>query len=81
MPLAVQRATVADLPLKFRLDDSMAMAPGMTLSSAPQVTISARVSKSGNAIPQPGDFAGQAAPVAPGATGMTIRIDSVVNPR
>ena len=45
---------------RFRLDDSMAMAPGMTLSSAPQLIVGARISKSGNAIAQPGDLAGEA---------------------
>ena len=57
MPLAVQRARVADLPLRFKLDDSMAMAPGMTVSSAKQVVIVARISKSGQATPNPGDLA------------------------
>ena len=78
MPLAVQRAKVADLPLAFRLDDSMAMAPGANLSSAKQVIVGARISKSGNALPHAGDLSGETAPVAPGASGVAIRIDKVV---
>lgn len=78
MPLAVQRAKVADLPLAFKLDDSMAMATGATISSAKQVIVGARISKSGNAIPQAGDLTGEVAPMAPGASGVAIRIDRVV---
>jgi cytochrome c-type biogenesis protein CcmH len=78
MPLAVQRARVADLPLRFKLDDSMAMAPGMTVSSAKQVIVVARISKSGQATPSAGDLAGEAAPVAPGAANVAVRIDRVV---
>jgi cytochrome c-type biogenesis protein CcmH len=78
MPLAILRRTAADLPLAFRLDDSMAMGAGSRLSSVPSVVIEARVSKSGRAAPQPGDLAGHSAPVAPGATGVTVRIDEVV---
>jgi len=78
MPLAVRRAKVADLPLSFTLDDSMAMAPGMTISNAKQVTVSARISKSGNALPQPGDLAGESAAVAPGASGIAVEIGSVL---
>ena len=78
MPLAVQRARVKDLPLAFRLDDSMAMAPGMNLSSASQLTVGARISKSGTAIAQPGDLAGEATGVAPGANNIAIRIGTVV---
>ena len=79
MPLAVLRAKVADLPLRFRLDDSMAMAPGMTISSVPLVTVGARISKTGNAIAQAGDLSGQlAAAVAPGTQGIALRIDRVV---
>jgi cytochrome c-type biogenesis protein CcmH len=41
----------------------MAMTPAMTLSNFPQVRVVARISKSGNAIPQTGDFKGQVEPV------------------
>ena len=78
MPLAVQRARVADLPLRFKLDDSMAMAPGMTVSSAKQVVVAARISKSGQATPSAGDLSGESAPVATDATGVAVRIDRVV---
>jgi len=78
MPLAVQRAQVKDLPLAFKLDDSMAMAPGMTLSSASQLTVGARISKSGTAIAQPGDLSGEITGVAPGANNVAIRIGTVV---
>lgn len=77
MPLAVFRATVADLPLHFKLDDRMAMT-AMKLSDAKQVIVGARISKSGNALPQPGDLSGESTPVALGASGLKITIGSVV---
>ncbi|HYL25717.1 MAG TPA: c-type cytochrome biogenesis protein CcmI, partial [Burkholderiales bacterium] len=49
MPLAVLRARAADLPLQFALNDSMAMAQGLTVSAHPRVVVTARVSKSGSA--------------------------------
>ena len=50
----------------------------MTISSAPQLVVGARISKSGNAMPQAGDLAGEATGVAPGAKNVAIRIGSVV---
>jgi len=59
MPLAAQRLTVSQLPADIVLDDSMAMVEGMNLSSFDQLVVSARVSKSGTAIAQSGDYIGQ----------------------
>jgi len=74
-PIAVLRARVKELPLKFTLDDSMAMSPDNTLSRATRVVITARVAKSGGVASQPGDLEGASKPVAPGATGVAVLID------
>ena len=79
MPLAVLRKQVKDLPLEFRLDDSLAMSPAARLSMHPTVLVSARISKSGNAIAQPGDLVGAVpTPVALGARGLKIEITQTV---
>lgn len=77
MPLAIVRRPVGEWPAAFTLDDSMAMAPNLKLSGFAQVVVSARISRSGNATPQPGDLIGQSAPVVPGAQGLRIAIDAV----
>lgn len=76
MPLAVVRAQAKDLPFKFTLDDSSAMASGMKLSSQKQVIVGARISKSGNATPQRGDLEGVGQAVAIGATGVTVVVNA-----
>lgn len=79
MPLAIARVTVAQLPYRFTLDDSMAMAPGATISSHAQITVVARVSKAGSAAPQKGDIEGSIGPVAPGASGLKIVLSRVLD--
>nr|WP_183423990.1 tetratricopeptide repeat protein [Luteibacter sp. Sphag1AF] len=60
MPLAVARLSADTLPTSVTLSDAMAMTPDRPLSSAPRVTIAARISHSGQAIAQPGDLEGDA---------------------
>jgi cytochrome c-type biogenesis protein CcmH len=55
-PLAVMRTTAGSWPVSFRLDDSMAMMPSRRLSQFEHVVIEARVSRSGQATPAPGDL-------------------------
>ena len=65
MPLAVSRLSVADLPATVTLDNSMAMIPNMTLAAFDSVTVGARISASGNAIAQTGDWFTETADVDP----------------
>ncbi len=77
MPLAVQRTVVSALPFSFKLDDSMAMSPEAKISSAAEVRIEARVSRSGSATPQAGDLIGASATLKPGTDKVEVVIDQV----
>jgi len=76
MPLAIVRKQVKDLPVTVTLDDSQAMMPAMKLSNFEQVVVGARISKSGNAMPQSGDLQGSVSPVA---TQTTEKIQITIN--
>jgi cytochrome c-type biogenesis protein CcmH len=79
MPLAIVRKQVRDLPLSVSLDDSLAMSPAMVLSKFGEVSVGARISSSGNAMPQSGDLQGSKSPVVVGKDSQVeITIDSRV---
>lgn len=77
MPLAVARLDASKLPLEVTLDNSMAMAPGMDLSSAKQVQIFARITASGQVRGEPGDLEGGSTPltVSDTAQKVVLKID------
>lgn len=80
MPLAILRKKVKDLPLQFTLDDSLAMSPAARISGAGSVVVSARISKSGEALPQAGDLSGQTGAVSLGTDALKLEIRDVVRP-
>jgi cytochrome c-type biogenesis protein CcmH len=75
MPVSIVRATKQDLPFAFRLDDSTSPMPSRKLSGSGTVVIVARLSKSGQAMPQSGDLEGMSQPVKSGVDGITVVID------
>jgi cytochrome c-type biogenesis protein CcmH len=78
MPLAIQRVAADKFPIQFKLDDSSAMAPQAKISLQSEVQLVARISKSGNATPQPGDLTGMIGPVKVGARNVKLVISEVV---
>ena len=64
MPLAVLRKSAVELPISYRLDDSMAMSAGPMLSAYRDVIVSARISASGDA--STGSLQGYSGVVHPG---------------
>lgn len=74
LPLAILRRKVSDLPIRFVLDDSLAMSPQARLSSARSVIVGARISKSGEAMPRAGDLEGQSTVVAVGTQGVSVEV-------
>lgn len=78
MPIASLKLDAKQLPYRFTLDDAVSMSPNDKLSNHAEVMISARVSKSGQAMAQSGDLQGKTGPVKLGQQGVAIAIDTVV---
>ena len=74
MPIAILRTTADKLPLDFVLDDSLAMSPSAKLSAMDEVTVRVRISKSGQATAQPGDYGVSLTPVKPGSKGLNLMV-------
>jgi len=77
MPLAAMRATVADLPLRFIFDDSMALPGGRKISDFATISIEARVAKAGKAQSSSGDLSGSLSGIKPGSRNLRLQIDQV----
>jgi cytochrome c-type biogenesis protein CcmH len=77
MPLAVLRVKASELPLQFTLDDKLAMNPDNAISKHKEVSIEARISKTGMANPQPGDLLSAPQTVKVGASGIRLLVEQI----
>lgn len=79
MPVAFTKVKVKDLPYNFELNETMRMAMGAeTLANTKIVVVGARISKTGNFMPQPGDLEGEMdQPVEVGDRGLIVTIRKV----
>ena len=76
-PVAAIRSTAGKFPLEFELSDAMAMNPDNKLSNHKEVTLTARVSKSGQPMGAAGDLEGTLTNVKVGTKGIKLVIDKV----
>jgi len=73
--LAVRRVEAPTFPFAFEVSEGHAMVAGMPFEGP--VDIVARVSRTGDAIPSPGDLEGTTSGVAVPSTGVAVTIDRV----
>ena len=73
-PVAIWRGTPTSWPVRFALSDSMGMGAPPVLSSLAQVRLVARVSKTGSAQKQEGDFQVELPGVKTGVQGVVLNI-------
>lgn len=77
MPLVVQRLPLANLPTTIILNETMAMTTKDRLQTNKPVEVVARISKTGTAVPQPGDMEGLSGPLD--MTGHTDGVEIVID--
>ncbi len=73
MPIAVQRLSVAQLPVTVRLDDSNSMA-GQTFSAEQQVIVAAQVSPEGRPGLAGATWAVEVGPISPSTSGEVVTL-------
>lgn len=80
MPVAIKRLSAKDLPLQTVLSDASTMLPSIHLSQFSKVRVFARISHTGTAIPQTGDFIGESKVLnlSKGETRLELNIDKTV---
>ncbi len=77
MPVAVLKVPAGQFPMKFVLNDSLAMNPSAPLSKLAEASIEVRISKTGMAKPESGDLISAAKTVKVGSENIQLLIDQV----
>ncbi|MBU3628821.1 c-type cytochrome biogenesis protein CcmI [Polynucleobacter sp. AP-Reno-20A-A9] len=77
VPVAVLKVPVADFPMSFTLNDSLAMNPSAPLSQLSEASIEVRISKTGMAKPEPGDLISSVQTIKVGTSNIRLLVDQV----
>jgi cytochrome c-type biogenesis protein CcmH len=77
MPVAVLKVGVSSFPINFVLNDSLAMNPNALISQLSEVSVEARISKTGMAMPEPGDLISAAQTIKVGTGNIRLIIDQI----
>jgi len=77
MPVAVLKTSVAQFPMRFVLNDTLAMNPNAPLSKLKEVSVEVRISKTGMAKPEPGDLISAVQTIQVGTENARLLVDQV----
>ncbi|MBU3540030.1 c-type cytochrome biogenesis protein CcmI [Polynucleobacter sp. UB-Tiil-W10] len=77
MPVAVLKAPATDFPMRFTLNDALAMNPSAPLSQLSEASIEVRISKSGMAKPEAGDLISSAQTIKVGEKNVRLLVNQV----
>lgn len=77
MPIAILKTKATSFPLSFELNDDLAMSAERKLSQFPVVLLHVRISKTGQAIPDPSDWGLTTGPITLGAKNLQLRVEGL----
>ena len=77
MPIAILKTKATSFPMNFELSDDLAMSPDRKLSQFSEVLIHVRISKTGQAIPDPSDLGLTTGPILLGAKNLQLRVEGL----
>ena len=77
MPVAVLKVGVSDFPMRFEINDALAMNPNSLFSQLVEVSIEVRISKSGMAMPEPGDLISTPQTIKVGSSNIRLLVNQV----
>lgn len=77
MPVAVLKSPASSFPMKFALNDALAMNPSAPLSQLSEASVEVRISKTGMAKPEIGDLISSAQTIKVGANNVRLLVDQV----
>jgi cytochrome c-type biogenesis protein CcmH len=77
MPVAVLKVPASNFPMRFALNDALAMNPSAPLSQLAEASVEVRISKTGMAKPEAGDLISSVQTIKVGANNVRLLVNQV----